>query len=147
MNTDGTLDTNFATVTGVNNYSYSFIQPDGKILIGGSFTGYNGSTVTRIARLGINYAPTITTPTNGQYFYNTGAVLVTGSGFSGATISTNIANLTQTGTVAGNGTWSFYFTGLANGNYTVTGTQLTGGFTGITTANFALDNSLTFVSP
>lgn len=52
INADGTLDTTF-TVTGganglVNNMA---MQTDGKILIGGNFTTYNGVTSTRIARV------------------------------------------------------------------------------------------------
>ncbi|MGW8185212.1 MAG: Ig-like domain-containing protein [Candidatus Moraniibacteriota bacterium] len=52
LNTDGTLDTTFTVGTGANNYVYaSAIQSDGKIVIGGSFTTYNGVTANRIARL------------------------------------------------------------------------------------------------
>jgi len=52
LNTDGTLDTSFDPGTGDNNYVYSTsIQSDGKIIIGGNFTSYNGTPRNRIARL------------------------------------------------------------------------------------------------
>ncbi|MFA6258371.1 MAG: delta-60 repeat domain-containing protein, partial [Candidatus Paceibacterota bacterium] len=48
INTDGSLDTSFNIGTGFNSYIYSLItQSDGKILAGGYFTGYNGTTVNR----------------------------------------------------------------------------------------------------
>jgi uncharacterized delta-60 repeat protein len=52
LNSDGGLDTGFDTVTGANNTVNSMaIQPDGKIVIGGNFTSYNGSSQNKIARL------------------------------------------------------------------------------------------------
>lgn len=55
LNTNGTLDTSFSTGTGLSsNVSTIAIQPDGKILIGGQFTSYNGTTCNRIARLNPN---------------------------------------------------------------------------------------------
>ncbi len=52
LNSNGTLDTTFNPGTGANNLvSCIAIQPDGKILIGGYFTSYNGTTRNRIARL------------------------------------------------------------------------------------------------
>ncbi|MEO7976677.1 T9SS type A sorting domain-containing protein [Flavobacterium sp.] len=52
LNTDGTLDTTFDPGTGANNEIRAIlIQPDGKILIAGNFTAYNGKTVGRITRL------------------------------------------------------------------------------------------------
>jgi uncharacterized delta-60 repeat protein len=54
LNSDGTLDTTFATNigTGPNNTTRSIsFQSDGKILIGGDFTSWNGTTVGRIVRL------------------------------------------------------------------------------------------------
>ena len=51
LNTDGTFDATF-TGTGANNTVNAIaIQPDGKILIGGLFTSYNGTAINRIARL------------------------------------------------------------------------------------------------
>ncbi|HSC76399.1 MAG TPA: thrombospondin type 3 repeat-containing protein, partial [Pseudomonadales bacterium] len=52
LNSDGALDTSFNPGTGVNNTVYSIaLQSDGNVLIGGSFTTYNGATANRIARL------------------------------------------------------------------------------------------------
>jgi uncharacterized delta-60 repeat protein len=52
LNTNGSLDTTFNVGTGANGtVRASAIQSDGKIIIGGSFTSYNGITVNRIARL------------------------------------------------------------------------------------------------
>ena len=53
-NTNGSLDTSFDPGTGVTAASFVYavaVQTDGKILIGGSFTSYNGVTRNRIARL------------------------------------------------------------------------------------------------
>ncbi len=52
FNPDGTLDPTFNTGSGANNIVYGLdVQPDGKILVSGAFTNYNGVTVGRIARL------------------------------------------------------------------------------------------------
>jgi uncharacterized delta-60 repeat protein len=59
LNSDGSLDTTFDPGTGVDGVSYPdspFVdalarQPDGKVLIGGWFTSYNGTPRNRIARL------------------------------------------------------------------------------------------------
>jgi uncharacterized delta-60 repeat protein len=54
LNADGSLDAtlNPGTSTGANNtVQTTAMQPDGKIIIGGNFTSYNGTTISRIARL------------------------------------------------------------------------------------------------
>lgn len=52
LNTDGTLDATFDASVGANDEVRSLaIQPDGKIIISGMFTTYNGTTVGNIARL------------------------------------------------------------------------------------------------
>jgi uncharacterized delta-60 repeat protein len=52
LNTDGSLDTSFNPGTGANiNFFTSAVQSDGKIIIGGNFTSYNGTSRNRIARL------------------------------------------------------------------------------------------------
>ena len=49
---DGTIDENFDTGSGFNGKIYSScIQPDGKIIIGGNFTSYNGENIGRLIRL------------------------------------------------------------------------------------------------
>jgi len=55
VNTNGTLDTSFNIGTGFNDYvSDIIIQPDGKIIVIGAFTSYNGVTANRIVRLNSN---------------------------------------------------------------------------------------------
>ena len=52
LNPNGTLDTSFDPSTGANGIVYTTaIQNDGKIIIGGSFTSYNGIARYEIARL------------------------------------------------------------------------------------------------
>jgi uncharacterized delta-60 repeat protein/uncharacterized repeat protein (TIGR01451 family) len=52
LNQDGTLDNSFNIGTGVDNSVSSIaIQPDGKIIIAGSFTSFNGVSINRLARL------------------------------------------------------------------------------------------------
>lgn len=52
LNTSGSRDTSFNVGTGANGaVSHIISQTDGKTLIVGAFTTYNGSTVNRIARL------------------------------------------------------------------------------------------------
>jgi uncharacterized delta-60 repeat protein len=49
---DGTIDESFNTGSGFNGKVYaSYIQNDGKIIVGGSFTSYNGITCGRLIRL------------------------------------------------------------------------------------------------
>lgn len=51
----GELDVSFNPGRDVNNSILSIaIQPDGKILVGGTFTGYNNSTQNRLVRLNID---------------------------------------------------------------------------------------------
>ena len=53
LNSDGSLDTGFlATGAGSDSSVYSVaVQSDGKVLIGGAFTAYNGTSRGRVARL------------------------------------------------------------------------------------------------
>ncbi len=57
LNANGTLDTGFNPGAGANDQVRSIaIQPDGRVLIGGDFTSYNGTARIRIARLNANGA-------------------------------------------------------------------------------------------
>ncbi len=59
INTDGSLDTTFNSNLGADGEVTSLVyQPDGKVIIGGVFTNYNGINRQRIARI---YAPSCTT--------------------------------------------------------------------------------------
>jgi len=52
INSDASVDNTFNIGTGFNNgAAIVFIQPDGKILVGGGFTSYNGTPANRIIRL------------------------------------------------------------------------------------------------
>ncbi|MBE8726355.1 T9SS type A sorting domain-containing protein [Flavobacterium hungaricum] len=52
LNTDGSVDTAFTSGTAFNNYVKTLcLQSDGKIIVGGNFTSYNGTAVNYIARL------------------------------------------------------------------------------------------------
>lgn len=54
LNSDGTRDTAFTTNTGTaatGNINATVIQPDGKILVGGNYTQWNGLSINRIVRL------------------------------------------------------------------------------------------------
>lgn len=117
LQTNGLLDTSFSVGSGANGSVNALaLQPDGKVIIGGGFTSYNGSVSnsTRIARLntsgsldtsfntGTNGANgfvqgiTLYTNTNGP---NLGKVLVVGSftSFGGVTVN-RIVRLNADGT-------------------------------------------------
>jgi len=52
LNADGTLDTTFNVGTGFNSSIYSFCaQPDGKVIVSGGFSSYNGSSASSFIRL------------------------------------------------------------------------------------------------
>ncbi|NWL00893.1 calcium-binding protein [Flavobacterium collinsii] len=52
LNPDGSVDDSFNTGTGFNGKVYaSYLQEDGKIILGGSFTNYNGVSAGRLIRL------------------------------------------------------------------------------------------------
>ncbi len=55
LNTDGTLDAGFNTGIGFDKPVNSIlIQPDGKIIVGGVFTKYNGLPINSVARLNVD---------------------------------------------------------------------------------------------
>jgi uncharacterized delta-60 repeat protein len=52
LNTDGSLDTSFVIGTGFSNSVWAIaVQTDGKILVGGEFATYSGTSRARVARL------------------------------------------------------------------------------------------------
>jgi uncharacterized delta-60 repeat protein len=111
LNTDGTLDTSFNPGTGANSTISSIsIQSDGKIIIGGSFTSYNGVVISRIARLNTDgtldttFNPGTGTGTN-SYIYSTsiqsdGKIIIGGqfTAYNGIARN-NIARLNADGTL------------------------------------------------
>jgi len=55
LNSNGTADNTFNTGTGLDNSASAItIQPDGKIIVGGMFTSYNGTTRKGIVRVNTN---------------------------------------------------------------------------------------------
>ena len=55
VNANGSLDPSFNSAGGANGTVYSvLVQPDGKILIGGAFTAYNGTPRNHVARLNLD---------------------------------------------------------------------------------------------
>jgi uncharacterized delta-60 repeat protein len=55
INTDGSLDATFNPGTGCSVYISSLVlQPDGKVIAGGNFTTYNGTSRNRIVRIQTN---------------------------------------------------------------------------------------------
>lgn len=109
LNSDGTLDNTFAVGSGLSNTGRDIsVQPDGKILLAGSFTTYNGFAAKRVVRLDSagNYDNTFAT---GSGANNTiyavalqadGSILLGGmfTLFNGVSKS-RIVRLTSTGTV------------------------------------------------
>jgi uncharacterized delta-60 repeat protein len=112
LNSDGTRDTTFTTNTGTafNGIVYSIaIQSDGKIVIGGDFTTFNGATVNRIVRLNTDGTRDTTFTTNNGTAFNSivysiaiqsdGRIVIGGqfTTFNGATVS-RIVRLNSDGT-------------------------------------------------
>ncbi|GGG51731.1 T9SS type A sorting domain-containing protein [Epilithonimonas arachidiradicis] len=55
INSDGSFDNTFLIGSGANDYVSSFVaQPDGKLIVCGSFTNFNGVSKNRIVRLNPN---------------------------------------------------------------------------------------------
>jgi uncharacterized delta-60 repeat protein len=113
LNSDGTRDTTFTTNTGTafnDTVSSIAIQSDGKIICGGSFTSFNGTTVNRIVRLNSDGTRDIAFTTNTGTAFN-GSVqtvsiqsdgkIVCGGFFSSfnSTGSNSIARLNSDGTL------------------------------------------------
>ncbi|HNX06978.1 MAG TPA: delta-60 repeat domain-containing protein, partial [Bacteroidales bacterium] len=109
VNTNGSLDTTFNPGTGANNTIYAVaIQADGKIIIGGSFTAFNGTSINRVARLnadgsldatfvpGTGAGGTVRTLT----LQSDGKIVIGGNftSFNGATVN-RIARLNTDGTI------------------------------------------------
>lgn len=119
LNSDGSLDTTFITNLGTGfNQSIAAvkIQADGKILLGGSFTTFNGNTRNRIVRLNSDGTEDTTFATNLGTGVNANSVQSFGVDSSGNIIFTGnfasvngtttgkICRLTSSGTV--DATWN-----------------------------------------
>ena len=81
LNGDGSLDTSFAPASGFNGTVESLaLQADGKVVVGGNFTTFNGSTCNRIARLETTGALDTSFVTGTGLSSNTRAVAVLSDG-------------------------------------------------------------------
>lgn len=108
LNADGTVDATFVTGTGTNQPVWSLaLEPDGKIVIGGNFTTYNGQAAVCLARLDktgkldagfqspvLNPGPQVST----IRIQDDGRILIAGS-FTLTNGSQNIARLCANGDV------------------------------------------------
>jgi uncharacterized delta-60 repeat protein len=67
INTNGSIDTTFSTGTGFDSFVQAIsLQTDGKIIVGGAFTTYNGTGANRIIRLNTDGS------IDGTFVYGTG---------------------------------------------------------------------------
>ncbi|MGL2992752.1 T9SS sorting signal type C domain-containing protein [Flavobacterium sp. TSSA_36] len=96
LNPNGSLDLSFTTGVGFNNnVSAIGIQADGKIILGGSFTLFNGTTANRIVR--VNQDGTVDSS------------FVSGSGFSNGTVE--VINSTSSGDLMIGGSFNESYNG------------------------------------
>jgi uncharacterized delta-60 repeat protein len=76
LNTNGSIDTSFVTGSGFNdNISALAIQSNGRILLGGVFTTYNGMSANRIVRLNASGSVDVSF-TSGTGFSNSGVNVI-----------------------------------------------------------------------
>lgn len=104
---DGSVDATFNSTVGANGDIFALaLQADGKIIIGGSFTTYDGAARIRVARVNANGSvdATFTSPTgpngtvNSVAIQNTGKVVIGGLfGLFGANASPRIARVNSDG--------------------------------------------------
>ncbi|MBL7953064.1 MAG: T9SS type A sorting domain-containing protein [Flavobacteriales bacterium] len=109
VNSNGTLDGSFNIGTGFNgNVNFILVQPDGKILVAGMFTTYNGATQNRIVRLNsdgtLDATYQVGTGVNGDVYaasLDAEGRLIIGGSFTAVNGTTriNVARLTTTGAV------------------------------------------------
>lgn len=127
LNTDGTLDTTFNPGAGANTAITSLVlQPDGKLLIGGGFSSYNGTTINQVAR--INTDGTLDSSFNtgagpNDYSYTIalqqdGKILV-GAYTNGMTYTNSIARYNPDGTIDTNFTGGSINNGFGAGVKTI----------------------------
>lgn len=111
LNADGSIDNTFNSGTGTNDEIYSLaIQSDGKILVGGYFSSFNGTTRNRIARLNFNgdldntFNPGSGTGASSAVYsilpLSNGKIIIAGSFISyGGTAQNSISRLNSNGTL------------------------------------------------
>lgn len=109
LNADGTLDSSFNTGTGFNSQVQAItVQPDGKIIVTGAFTSYNGVTCNRIVRLNadssLDTSFSVGSGLNGTGYcaevLPDGKILIAGQfGTYNGTLSPGVARLQSNGTL------------------------------------------------
>ncbi len=111
LNPDGSVDTNFSAVItagGEPSVNSLAVQPDGKILVGGTFSGINGATCVNIARLNANGSVDsnfVAQATGGSFVtasllaLQTNLQVIVGGETAGGIVSSNIARLNSDGTL------------------------------------------------
>ena len=118
VNTNGTLDATFNTGTGFNTIVYTTaIQSDGKIIVGGAFTTYSGSSKVGIVRLNTdgtadtgsswNQGTGFSSNVNSVGIQSDGKVVAVGNftTYSGSG-ATRIARLNISGTIDTGSSWN-----------------------------------------
>jgi uncharacterized delta-60 repeat protein len=96
LNPNGSIDTSFITGTGFNDNTTALsLQTDGKILLGGVFTAYNGMIANRIIRLNSNGSVDLS--------------FVSGNGFSNGAV--NVIKVASSGSIMVGGTFSQKYNG------------------------------------
>lgn len=117
LDSTGSISSSFNIGTGVNSGVYAVVtQSDGKIIIGGDFTTYSGSSATRITRLNTNGTRDTTfnpgTVGGGNIFYSLAVQSdgkIVGGGifnaYSGST-KNNIIRINTNGTADTGSTWN-----------------------------------------
>ena len=143
LNSNGSVDGTFVYGTGFNNSVYSITtQSDGKILIGGDFTTYNGTAANKIIRLNANGS------VDNTFVYGTGfddsvysittqsdGKILVGGGFTtyNGTAANRIIRLNTNGSVDNTFVYGTGFDGNVNSNSIATQSDgkilVGGGFT------------------
>ncbi len=109
LNSDGSLDTSFNPGTGANNQIQTVaIQNDGKFIIGGLFSSYNGTSINRIARINsdgsldasFNPGPGANNQVQTVAIQNDGKIIIGGyfSSYNGTSIN-GIARINSNGSI------------------------------------------------
>ena len=97
LNTNGSIDDSFITGSGFSgNITALALQVDGKILIGGTFTDYNGVTANNIVRLNSNGSVDLS--------------FISGTGFSNGAV--NVIKVASNGSIMVGGSFSQKYNGI-----------------------------------
>ncbi len=109
LNADGSIENTFNPGTGANSFIYSIsLQSDGRLIVGGIFSSFNGVTRNGVARLNsdgsLDSNFNIGTGVNGSIFYTSVAlndkIIIGGSFFSFNSVSrNNFARLNSDGSL------------------------------------------------